>query len=93
MNRPYGMHRTLANMPRQGAIAPKEWLRPTFIVTRSFFHDGTRNIPLQPVYIAVLSVDPDADTGTFEVLGSTASPSTVSLGALRTMLEQRGVKQ
>jgi len=76
-----GMHRVLADMPRQ----PRQWLRPTFLVTRSH--------PLPPVYIAVLSVDKEAGTATYEVLGCPASPSTVSMEALRTMLEQRGGKQ
>jgi len=76
-----GIHRVLAGMPRQ----PRAWLRPTFLVTRSH--------PLPPVYIAVLSVDKEAGTATYEVLGCPATPATVSIEALRTMLEQRGTKQ
>jgi len=64
---------------------PREWLRPTFLVTRAS--------PLPPIYIAVLSVDKDAGTATYEVLGCPATPATVSIETLRTMLEQRGVKQ
>jgi len=83
------IHRVLAAAPRE----PAKWLRPTFLVTRGVFYDGPRQIQLPPVYIAVLSVDPDAGTGTYEVLGSNASPVTIGLDALRTMLEQRGTKQ
>ena len=84
-----GVHRTLAALPRE----PKVWLRPTFLVRRGIFHDFNRVVQLDSVYVAVLSVDPAKGTATYEVLGSNASPATVSIESLSTMLKERGVKQ
>ena len=83
------MHRTLAALPRE----PKVWLRPTFLVRRGIFHDFNRAVQLEPVYIAVLSVDPARGVATYEVLGSNASPATISIDSLSAMLKERGVKQ
>jgi len=90
MNKPgTGIRRELAAQPRE----PAKWLKPTFLVTRSTYrsYDG-KDVPLPPIYIAVLSVDPEANTGTYEVLGCPASPSTISLDTLREMLRTRGTK-
>jgi len=90
MNGQPAMHRVLAELPRE----PRAWLRPTFLVTRGSFRDhNNRDVELPPVYVAVLSVNPDKGEATYEVLGSNASPATVGLESLRAMLEARGVKQ
>lgn len=83
------VERSLVAAPRK----PAQWLRPTFLVERGFMYDGHRKHQLTPVYIAVLAADADTGTATYEVLGCPASPATVSLESLRTMLEQRGTKQ
>ena len=88
-HRPAGIKRALAAAPRQ----PRSWLRPTFLVTRGTFRDFNRDVQLEPVYIAVLSVDVDADTATYEILGCNASPSTVGRATLAAMLRERGTKQ
>jgi len=84
-----GVKRVLAE---QGPVT-RQWLRPSFLVTRGSYRDYNRDVELAPVYLAVLNVNAAAGTATYEILGCPASPVTIGMEALASLLRERGVKQ